>query len=269
MKFTVLGGNGFIGSYVVTRLKQLGINCDTPPRSNHRFLNENLGYVIYAIGVTADFRTRPFDTIRAHVCVLNEILERGMFDSLVYLSSTRVYASSGVTREEAPLTVKPQDPDQLYNASKIAGEALCAASGRDNVKVARLSNVYGDDVDSQNFLSSLIRSARSGCVHLDTALASSKDYIPVEQAAELLVRIAQEGRQVVYNIASGSNMTHAEIMTKLSEMTGCRIEVSPDAPTTVFPVIDVNRIKEEFSFGAESLMDHLPTLVRQYSTKER
>ena len=39
----------------------------------------------------------PFDTIRAHVSVLSEVLEHAEFESLLYLSSTRVYGRSRTT----------------------------------------------------------------------------------------------------------------------------------------------------------------------------
>ena len=55
--------------------------------------------MIYAIGVTADFRTRPFETMEAHVSVLCEILRDARLDSLTYLSSTRLYGGAASTGE--------------------------------------------------------------------------------------------------------------------------------------------------------------------------
>jgi hypothetical protein len=80
-----------------------------------------LGHVIYCIGLTADFRSRTFDTVEAHVCTLLDVLRRGEFESIVYLSSTRLYAGSDSTSEETSIRISPFD---VYNTSKLAGESL-------------------------------------------------------------------------------------------------------------------------------------------------
>ena len=80
---------------------------------------------IFAIGLTADFRSRPLDTMDAHVSALAEVLRCGRFDSLTYLSSTRVYAGLPRGCGNATLVVNPSDASDLYNLSKLAGEALC------------------------------------------------------------------------------------------------------------------------------------------------
>src|SRR6476659_903845 len=98
-RFTVLGAGGLIGSRLATSLARAGHEVFAPPR-DHELNGEPLGHVIYAIGVTADFRTRPFDTVAAHVCQLQKVLSEGHFDSLLYLSSTRVYQGHTGTVDE-------------------------------------------------------------------------------------------------------------------------------------------------------------------------
>ena len=81
------------------------------------------------------------------------------FDSFLYLSSTRLYqhCDDNVT-EDTRLEFHPAHTEDLYNISKAAGEALVAALGAKG-KIARLSNVYGRDFGSSNFLPSIIRDA--------------------------------------------------------------------------------------------------------------
>jgi len=62
------------------------------PTRDESLDGRDLGHIIYCIGITADFRRRPHDTITAHVTKLQEVLTRTSFESLVYLSSTRVYS---------------------------------------------------------------------------------------------------------------------------------------------------------------------------------
>lgn len=167
--FTVFGGSGFIGRNLVRRLRNRGAEVRVPSRAAMPAAGEDLGHVIFAIGLTADFRTRPFDTIEAHVSLAAKLLRENGFSSFLYLSSTRVYAGSEDTREEARLSASPLDPSDLYNLSKLTGEAICLASGREKVRVARLSNVVGPgEAKSDTFLGALCREAGSGRIQLQT-----------------------------------------------------------------------------------------------------
>jgi nucleoside-diphosphate-sugar epimerase len=265
---TVLGAEGFIGSHLIRRLAAMNMPYHAPPRSEQPG-GENLGDVIYCIGLTADFRERPLDTVEAHVCKLLEVVRDRRFDTLTYLSSTRLYGSEiPLAREEGRLHVDPGDPGDLYNISKIMGEALLRACGRP-VRIARLSNVYGGDLASDNFLSAIIRQAvQTRNVVLETTLDSEKDYISIAEAVDLLIQIASGGQQVVYNVASGNNVTNREIVQHLAGLTGCRVEVRPDAKTVKFPPVDVDRIRSEFGYEPARLLENMEGLVRLYKDKD-
>ena len=247
MMFTVLGASGFIGRNLVQHLEKLGHEVFAPSRDHGDILSRPLGNVIYCIGLTADFRQRPFDTVGAHVSVLATVLEHASFDSFLYLSSTRVYAKSTDTRETAVLPVDSSDPSDLYNLSKLMGESLCLNCGRLGARVVRLSNVVGFDPLSSNFLASLIREALAGRIQLRSALASAKDYIAVEDVLELLPRIAVDGKAFIYNVASGGNIANHVFVERLSELTNCIVDVVDAAPLIAFPVIDITRLRDEFA----------------------
>jgi nucleoside-diphosphate-sugar epimerase len=258
MNWTVLGASGVIGRHLVARLRAAGETVYTPGRGEPGLYQRALGHVIYAIGLTADFRQRPYDTVQAHVSLLAEVLQRADFSSLLYLSSTRVYARAAHGREDLPLPVQPQDPSDLYNLSKLMGESLCLSSGRAGVRVARLSNVVGgEDADSANFVPSLLREARSGRIRLQTAADSAKDYIHIDDVADLLPRIAVHGRERLYNVASGVQTTHAQWAQQLAALTGCAVEIAPGAPTAGFAPIDITRIRTEFGYAPRPVLSVL------------
>lgn len=261
--FTVLGASGFVGSALVHALRARGRSVFAPGRGDPAIFGQPLGHVIYCIGMTADFRTKPFETVDAHVGVLTSVLARAQFDSLLYLSSTRVYGSAARGEEDAPLQVDPNDPSDLYNLSKLAGEALCRSCGKPGVKVARLSNVVGADLDSPNFLSSLIREALAGRIELQTDPASAKDYVLLGDVVDLLPRIAVSGRHWLYNVASGAPIRHAQLAAALSVLTGCKVGVRAGAPLVAFPAIGIGRVREEFGFVPSPVLDQLPRLVEQ------
>lgn len=261
---TVLGASGFIGTHLVRKLDELGIHYHAPAKDEN-LPSTNLGHVIYCIGLTADFRRRPLDTVDAHVCRLLPLLQQSKFESLLYLSSTRVYARLTTPAvEEVPLQLNPMDPSDLYNASKLMGESLALHSGRP-VRIARLSNVYGQDPSRDNFLPYIIRDAitRQRIV-LYTSLESSKDYVNADDVAILLIQIATRGRQRIYNLASGANTPNAELVAKLRSVTHCDVEVVPGSPTITFPMINIDRIREEFGFRPSHITDDIDRLVRFY-----
>lgn len=264
MIYSVLGAGGFIGQHLVAHLQALGHEVFAPQRNDPEIFRRPLGHVIYCIGLTADFRQRPFDTVRAHVSVLAEVLERAEFDSLLYLSSTRVYAKSADTQETASLVVAPGDSSDLYNISKLMGESLCLNCGRSAVRVARLSNVVGHDPASENFLSALIREARSGSILLRTALNSAKDFILLDDVVNILPRISSEGRATIYNVASGCNIDNHELVARLTELVGCRWSVLVDAPLQSFPMINIDRLRDEFVFRPRDPLEALPSLISSF-----
>jgi len=239
-----------------------GHDVFTPMRDDLSIFNRPLGHVFYCIGLTANFRGRPYDTVLAHISLLGNLLERADFDSLVYLSSTRVYLHTLHADEQDPLLVAPNEPGDLYNLSKLTGESLCWSSKRKGVKAVRLSNVVGLDARSENFLYALIRSAISGRIVLHSALESSKDYVLIDDVVTLLPRIAFDGRHYLYNVASGVNLSNNEIATHLSSLTGCSIETVQGAISQVFPVINIDRICSEFGFSSKPVLGYVDRLVR-------
>lgn len=308
---TVLGATGFIGSALVHYIQRSSANSSdsqelsqeklsqevlqeairetvyAPPRNTslEELCRRPLGNIVYCIGVTADFRQRPLDTVRAHVSVLEELLRTATFDSLTYLSSTRLYSSvatvSGDTHEQASFVVQPQSMSDVYNLSKLMGESLClhglsgiestrwhsshARSTPPRIHVVRLSNVVGNDFSSENFLSSVIAQAvQQGHVTLQTTLDSAKDYIHIDDVVTLLLDIARRGTHSIYNLASGVNLSNAEIMDALQRSTDCSYHVADHAVRSVFPPINVQRITEEFHFRPRPVLSMVDKLVAQY-----
>jgi len=269
---TVLGSSGFIGSHLVKHVEQLGLECFAPARGAD-LAGRKLGHVIYAIGLTADFRTRPFDTVEAHVGKLIEILKTCEFESLVYLSSTRLYKHShvGASNEDAMLGVYPTNPEDIFNLSKAMGENLLLSSNRPGVRAVRLSNVYGNDFSSENFLTSIIKDAITDKqVTLRTTMDSAKDYISIVDVVDVLIKISLRGQSAIYNLAAGVNFSNSELMTALSNATGCQVAVSPQAERIVFPPIDITRVKDEFGFTpSANVLSDMPMLVESFRAIER
>lgn len=257
--FTVLGAGGFIGSQLAAGLKQQeGVASVYAPSRQagvdiaDKILTRDLGHVFYCIGLTANFRERPYDTVEAHVCLLRRLLEQGQFESLTYLSSTRVYEGASATHESTIMQVSPENPGHLYNLSKLMGESLCLNAGR-RARVVRLSNVFGCSMPPQNFISRVLKEATSvGQVRFLTAAHSAKDYVSMNDVVRWLPQIALHGTHQIYNVASGINLSNAEIASLL-EQKGVRVDFEEEAPVWSFPVIDTSRLVQEFGSAQSCL----------------
>lgn len=264
VNFTIFGSDGFIGGAMARHLQHQGHSVWLPDRCAAETLDRDLGHVIYAIGLTGDFRTRAFDVAEAHVCKLTRLLSRAEFSSWLYLSSTRVYGGlrgDETGKEDSRLPVMP-GLDGLYDISKLMGEALCLAQGDKNIRVVRLSNVYGHGQSKHTFLAAVIEELMStGKAVIREAPQSAKDYIALAEVPQLLEAIALSGRERIYNVASGTSVTHAELGHKLTQLTGGSIHFEENAACRAFSKVDISRVAKEFGFQPRSLIDDLGGLL--------
>ena len=183
-------------------------------------------------------------------------------NSFLLLSSTRVYARATATHEGVALPTLPSEPSDLYNVTKLAGEALCLADPRPTTRVARLSNVYGIGMPEETFLGQVLREgSATGNVVLREAAVSAKDYVSVAAVVQLLTAIATGGGYRTYNLAAGSNTSHAAIACRLHDIAGWHIGFTPDAPAVGYPPIDTARLDTEFWPTGSNLVADLPTLL--------
>ena len=249
-RFTILGAGGTIGQALIWHLLREGHDVQPVDRRTlPHFLDSTTpaGHVIDCIGLTGDFRARPLETAQAHVGLTAECLRRQGCKSFLFLSSTRVYGAATNTHEDARLTVDPDDP---YNMTKLAGEALCLSDPRHSVRVARLSNVIATQPDNATFLGQLLTEGHAtGRVTFRQAADSAKDYIALEDVVRLLPAIATHGRHRRYNVASGRNTSHASVAETLTDRFGWLTSFAPNAQSVRFPPISTLRIREEFGFA--------------------
>jgi nucleoside-diphosphate-sugar epimerase len=242
--YTVVGAAGYVGRRLVATLQRDGAEVYAPVRGDEPLLGRDLGRVFYCAGLTADYLRRPFDTVEAHVSLLARLLERGRFERLVYLSSTRLYdgLADGAGAEERPLLLSPTEPRHLYDFSKGLGETLCLTQAQGRAAVARLSCVFDEAPGAPGFLPEWIDRARR---ERDIALASAtgyvRDYIHLDDTVAALRAILDAGPAEVVNVASGENLSNADL-AEVFERHGRRIRFERETLRQAAPLCEVTRL---------------------------
>lgn len=244
-KYTIIGASGFIGSRLLTALRQRGDDAYAPVRGEGGLVGRELGRVFYCAGLTADFMTRPFDTVDAHVGVLTEVLREADFERLIYLSSTRVYDSLGDRggRETDVLEFDVAAPRNVYDLSKALGENLCLARSGGRAAVARLANVFDWRDEAGGFLSDLLKRARrERVIELPSSPLAGRDYVHADDVIAALLAMDAQGAHGVVNVASGLTVSNAEIADVLNQA-GWKLSLTGHGGSAHGPVCDIHRLR--------------------------
>ncbi|WP_138514086.1 NAD-dependent epimerase/dehydratase family protein [Rhodoferax bucti] len=278
--FTVVGAAGFVGQRLCATLRARGAQVWAPARHEtwpwQLPPGHVLGHVMYCAGLTADYLARPFDTVQAHVSHLAQVLQYGLaqgrLQSLVYLSSTRLYdglgdlGDEGEACEDAVLPMDPANPRHLYDLSKGLGESLCHVAGQGRARVARLACVYEGPQDADGFLSTLLkqvlqaRASGARQIAVQSSPHFTRDYVHLDDVVDALIRIAVQGRAPVYNVAYGVNVSNAELFDYLKQRWGCAVQPLLDTRPAPTPRISTERMCTELQWQPRGLLAALDSL---------
>ncbi len=161
--------------------------------------------------------------------------------------------------------MQPNARSDLYNLTKLTGEALCLSDPRNTVRVARLSNVFGAGMHRQSFLGQILADgAAASSITLHQNLRSAKDYISITEVVPALIAIGMKGSARLYNVATGVNTTHDAIAGVLTANFGWLITARENAAAVRFPRIDIGRLAMEFTAPRNTILDELPQLAKSF-----
>lgn len=258
---TIIGGRGFVGAALARHLQSQGWTCHLPEKGSPWPVHDRpLGHVFYCAGLTGDYLARAADTVEAHVSLLARVLQSDRWDSLVYLSSTRLYdgLSAGTLASETTLLpVASQVPRHLFDLTKLAGESLCHALGQGRARVARLASVYDSPADPNGFLPALLRqvaqAGRGDVLPVQSSAQAERDYVHLPDVLKALVDIAQRGTQTVYNVASGENVSNAQLAAWVEQRAGRRLQFRAGSPGAGSAVVDIARLRQDFGWQPSRL----------------
>ena len=260
-------GKGFVGTNIVKFFKKKKYKVFIPKRGKYKF-NKNLHNIIYCIGNT-NWITDPRGCYIANLGIVPKIIFNNKFSSFTLLSTTRIYLGNSPkkTNENDLICINPNTSNFLFNSLKLSAENLCLSLPNKRIKVARMSNLFGDNFTNQTYLlPTLVRnSINNNKINIIINKKSSKDFLYVNEAIDVLLKIIKNGKYRLYNIASGKNIELFRISQKIKEITKCKINYKNQHKLVKEPIIDIGRVKKEFNFKPKKdLIKFLSQLIINY-----
>ena len=94
---------------------------------------------------------------------------------------------------------------------------------------------------------------------------SKKNYLNVQDAVEVLIKIINKGKYRLYNIASDKRYSLDFISKTIQKITKCKIKCYNQKIRYDEPLININRVKKEFKFKPKNnFKDKLQQIVKEF-----
>lgn len=239
----VTGSSGFIGKYLVRKLKEKGVKVFEISRSTN------------SIDVTdwEQINKIPGQEIIFHLAGLTNIQEAFSNPRFVYFTnftgtlnvlewcrlheikkmifiSTFVYGAPQYLPVDEEHPVSPNNP---YSQSKLMGEELCRAYSRDygmDITILRLFNIYGPFHKGNFLIPRILEQLHSGKVVLGNPVPK-RDFLYISDVISAIITASLSELKGcnIFNIGSGKSYSAQVIANliadKYSEMTGKNVSI--------------------------------------------
>jgi GDP-L-fucose synthase len=287
-RITVTGGAGFLGAYVVTRLKESGCeNIFVPKRSNYDLVNNEAVKKLYKdaapdivihlaarVGGIGANEQNPGKFFYENLMMGVQMMEQGRLagiEKFVAIGTICAYPKSAPIpfKEEDLWNGYPEETNAPYGLAKkmllVQAQAYRQQYGFNTIYLLPV-NLYGPgdnfDPKSSHVIPSLIKK----CVDANRLGSKeivvwgtgkpTREFIYVEDAAEAIVLATErynKGEPV--NIGSGIEISIKELVSLIAELTGFEGQVvwdtsKPDGQPR--RRLDISRAEREFGFKAKT-----------------
>jgi nucleoside-diphosphate-sugar epimerase len=102
-------------------------------------------------------------------------------------------------------------------------------------------------------------------IFLSTNKKSEKDFLFIDEAVEIIIKIVKRGSKNIYNVAYGKNFLINDIVNHLKRITSSKIVYKYKPSIIKNSIINIARIKKEFNFKPKTnILKYLNILVKNY-----
>ena len=252
----VTGSSGFCGHHLVNDLKIQGVTVKTLDSGfletsdleslTHCLSEAKPDFLFHLAGVAVAPTPMAFYRINVGLCnLLLESLDRAQLSTCRFLAVGTAAEYGFIKMEALPIMETAETkPCNAYGFSKLAQTQLCLlASARRPMVVARPFNVIGpgmsEHISIQNFARQLkeIKTGSHKPVVEVGNLEASRDFVDVGDVVKAYWKLLQcpAAFGQVVNICSGRAVQLGDILKRMIEITGVKVEVRMD-PKLVKPI---------------------------------
>jgi GDP-L-fucose synthase len=301
----VAGHRGLVGSAIVRRLRQQGVDnlllrtrdeLDLTDQAAvaEFFALERPNYVFLAAakvgGILAN-DTQPAEFLRDNLAIQTNVIHsawKAGARKLCFLGSSCIYPrlAPQPLKEDSLLTGPLEPTNEWYAIAKIAGIKMCQAYRRqygfDAISVMP-TNLYGPgdnfDLTTSHVLPALVRKfheaveSGAGSVTLWGTGTPRREFLHVDDMAAATVFLMQHySDEQFVNVGSGEDLTITELAGLVARATGFqgRIEMDPSKPDgTPRKLMDVGRLRAMGWAPSISLEEGIERTVREYRAQAK
>ncbi len=280
MEILVTGASGFIGRHLTIALQKISdVNVIPVSRKNidlpgaivlENYKDIPLADVIVHLAENPDrnaVNELSVSSTPPSVPILESFLNKG-FKNIIYSSSSAVYGDEEATPHKISDPVFGAD---VYAKAKIMCEKMVLGSS--GGLVARFSNLYGPGMSQKNVISKIL--SQLPCKDVvkiwdDTPI---RDFLWIDDAVDLLVKMALSRGSGIYNVGSGVGTSIRELVkqaTEIMKCNDCSIEVAHSKNKLSCIQLDITETKKNFNWSPEtSLADGLRIILNGHDKAEK
>jgi dTDP-glucose 4,6-dehydratase len=196
------------------------------------------------------------------------------YGRFIHISTDEVYGHLGFD-EPSFVEGTPIAPRSPYAASKAASDLLCLSyinTFDSNISITRCCNNYGPNQHSEKFIPTIIKALKAGKkVPVYGEGMNIREWVHVHDHNLAVWAVATKGKNGVYNIGSGVEMSNIELVDKICTILGkdldeCVKFVEDRLGHDFRYSIDCSKIREELFYEPlyTDLDDQLKLLVDYY-----
>ena len=154
---------------------------------------------------------------------LLECFRKAKYGKMVHISTDEVYGHLGFN-DPSFLESTPINPRSPYAASKASSDLLCMAYINTfdcNISITRCCNNYGPNQHSEKFIPTIIKSlSKNKKVPIYGEGLNIREWVHVHDHNLAVWAVATKGKNEVYNIGSGVELTNIELVDKICTIMG-------------------------------------------------